>query len=114
MNFEWAHLIIAALGALCGAGGAIFVGGWRAGRAEGRLMLSFQTAISESETKIEEKVDLARESFDETLKGLRQKINDVELNSERSFVAKGDFDDFRKEYREDMRDLKSSIAGLKQ
>ena len=75
-------------------------------------MLSFRTAISESETKIEEKVDLARESFDETLKGLRQKINDVELNSERSFVAKGDFDDFRKEYREDMRDLKSSIAAI--
>ncbi len=47
--------------------------------------------------------------FDETLKALRQKINDVELSTAKYFVAKGEFDDFRYEFREDMRDLKSKI-----
>ena len=109
MGADWANVIVAALGIAFGGVGGIFTGGLRLGRIEGRL----QMQISESEKRIEEKVELARQSFDETLKGLRQKINDVELNSERSFVAKGDFDDFRKEYREDMRDLKASIANLK-
>lgn len=50
--------------------------------------------------------------FGETLKGLRQKINDVELDTERRFVAKDDFNDFREEYREDMRDLKKKIDAM--
>jgi len=43
---------------------------------------------------------------------IRQKINDVEINAERSFVSKRDFDEWRSEYREDMRDLKQSIASI--
>jgi hypothetical protein len=107
MNFEWLHAVVA--GALVGAASGIFAGGWRLGRIEGRLKLNFQEAIAVSEKRIEEKVDEARKSFDETLKGLRQKINDVELDSERRFLPKDDFNDFRDEYREDMRDLKDMI-----
>ena len=109
---EWAHAIAAILGVLFGAAGGIFAGGWRLGKIEGRLKLNFKEALAMSEQRIEDKVDSARESFDETLKGLRQKINDVELDTEKRFVAKHDFNDFREEYREDMRDLKKSIADM--
>ncbi len=112
MNFEWAHAIAAVLGAIFGAAGSIFAGGFRLGRIESRLKLHFQESMIESEKRIEDKVDQARQSFDETLKGLRQKINDVELDTVKYYVAKGDFDDFRLEYREDMRDLKNSIAQI--
>lgn len=112
MNLEWAHLIIGLLGVIGGAAGGIFAGGWRLGRIESRLKLSFQNSISDCEKRFEEKVDQATAAFDETLKGLRQKINDVELDAVKNFVAKRDFGEFREEYREDMRDLKASIASI--
>lgn len=103
MNLEWAHVVIGLVGMVAGGAGGIFGGGWRLGRIEGRLKLSFQASISACEQKFEDKMDLATVAFDETLKGLRQKINDVELETERGFVKKEGFDEFRKEYREDMR-----------
>ena len=75
---------------------------------------NLQRDISKIDRSASDRNDKMSREFGETVAAVRQKINDVELNSERFFVAKGDFDDFRKEYREDMRDLKSSIAGLKQ
>lgn len=108
-DLEWAHAIAAMVGAGLGVVSGIFTAGWRAGRIEARLKLSFQEAISVSEKRIEDKVDQATSSFDETLKGLRQKINDVELDAEKRFLLKGDFNDFREEYRDDMRDLKQMI-----
>lgn len=113
--FEWIHLAIALISLLAGALGGLATGVWRVAQIEGRLKLWFKDSISECEKRFEDKVELAREAFDETLKGLRQKINDVELETERNlrnFVLKPDFDDFRKEYREDMRDLKNSIAQI--
>jgi len=111
-NLEWAHLIIGIMGAIGGAAAGIFSGGWRLGKIEGRLALHIQESISASEKRYEEKMGQATGDFGETLKGLRQKINDVELDTERRFVAKDDFNDFREEYREDMRDLKKSIADM--
>jgi hypothetical protein len=110
MSLEWAHAFAVILGALLGAGATIFYCGRWVGRVEERLKTNFRKAIEESEKKIEERVVLAQTSFDETLKGFRQKINDVELDTERRFLQKGEFDDFRKEYREDMRDLKAMIG----
>lgn len=112
LNLEWAHVIFAAAGAFVGGVSGLVTGVWRVARIEGRLKLSFQTSINDCEKRFEEKVDQATEQFDETLKGLRQKINSVELETARGFVPKGDFDDFRAEYREDMRDLKNSIAQI--
>jgi hypothetical protein len=74
---------------------------------------NLQRDVARLERSGNDRSDLIMREFGETVAAVRQKINDVELNSERAFVAKGDFDDFRKEYREDMRDLKSSIANLK-
>lgn len=108
-GLEWAHAVAAIAGAVIGAVSAIFMGGVRFGRMESRLKLHFQTAIAGCEKQIEAKVEEARKSFDETLKGLRQKINDVELDAEKRFLQKEEFNDFRQEYREDMRELKQLV-----
>ena len=105
MNWEWAHAVAAIIGAIFGAVGGIFVGGYRVGQIEGALQLS----IAAGEKRIEAKLEEGVHDFDETLKGLRQKINDVELDTERRFLQKGEFDDFRKEYREDIREMKSLL-----
>jgi len=105
IDLGWMHAVVGILGAGAGAVGGIFVGGYRVGKTEGRLALSIKT----SEIKMEEKLEATVRDFGETLLGIRQKINDVELDTERRFLQKGEFDDFRKEYREDMRDLKFMI-----
>lgn len=110
MNLEWAHVVIGLLGVLGGAGGGIFAGGWRLGRIESRLKLHLKEKLDDCERRFEDKVDRSVEAFDETLKGLRQKINDVELDAVRNFVAKKDFTEFREEYREDMREVKAMIS----
>ena len=111
-GLEWAHAAAAIIGAMFGAAASIFTGGWRLGRIESRLKLHFQEAINESEKRIEEKVERAGSNFDETLKGLRQKINDVELDTERRFLLKDSFDDFREEYREDIRRIFDKLDHL--
>jgi hypothetical protein len=111
---QWAQAVSAMLGALIGAVGGLFTAGWRLGRMEARLKLDFEHGRAAMEKRLESKVDDAQRAFDETLKGLRQKINDVELESERRFLLKDDFNDFREEYRQDMRDLKTIIQGNKQ
>jgi hypothetical protein len=112
MNPEWVHVIIGVIGLIAGGAGGIFAGGWRMGRIEGRLKLHFQTSLAESEQRFLTKVEDETHAFEQTLLAMRQKINDVEMDVVKNYVAKGDFDDFRLEYREDMRDLKKSIADM--
>lgn len=107
MNLEWAHAIAAIIGAAVGVVGSVFGFGWRMGRIEGRLEAKFSAQMAGTEKRIEDHIVTP---FNETLKGMRQKINDVELETERHFLKKDEFDDFRKEYREDIRDLKSLIS----
>src|SRR5580704_6270501 len=98
VDLEWAHAIAAVLGAVCGAAGSIFMGGWRLGRIEARL----ERKITEAEKRIETKLMEEAQVFDETLKGLRQKINDVEKDGLLRYLPKDEFNDFRQEYRQDM------------
>lgn len=112
MDLEWAQPAIAIIGAICGAATGIFMGGRRVGKIESGLSLNFKQAINESKKEIEDKVEQARKSFDETLKGLRQKINDVELDTARGFVSKGDFADFREEYRDNTQRIFEKLDNL--
>lgn len=113
VSVEVIHVAIALGSALFGGVGGLVAGVWRVARVHTDLRREITKEISEAMKALEEKVDHTVTQFDETLKGLRQKINDVELDTARSYVVREDFDDFRKEYREDMRDLKHSLAELK-
>lgn len=109
-DFQWVQAISALLGAFIGLVGGIFSVGRHLGRMESRLKLDLVKSLGETEKRIEDNVQQSQNAFDETLKGLRQKINDVELGSEKRFLPKEEFGDFRQEYREDMRDLKELIS----
>lgn len=120
---EQVHLIIAVIAASVAAVGGLIGGVWRVSRIEQGIRDDFKKDIADVENEARDRVIAAEARcaadikaaggiFDETLKGLRQKINDVELEMVRGFVSKPDFDEFRKEYREDMRDLKASIASI--
>lgn len=112
MNLEWAHAVAAIIGACFGVASSLFTGGWRFGRIEGRLKLHVQETMIDSEKRLEAKLDTATSAFDETLRALRQKINDVELNSERRYLLKDEFSDFRTEYRQDMARIFSKLDSL--
>jgi len=112
MNLEWAHVIIGGISATIGAAGGLVAGVWKVAHIEQDLRKDFSQDIAEAAHELAQQIAKVTDQFDETLRGLRQKINDVELNTERTFVSKPLFEEFRKEYREDMRDLKSSIASI--
>jgi uncharacterized protein YjbJ (UPF0337 family) len=109
MNFEWAHLMIALSSAGVGALTGLVVGVWRVARIEGQIKDDFKNCIQETKAEIEGRVEALVGQFQDTFAALRQKINDVELQTERLFVSKSGFDEFRKEYREDMASLMRKI-----
>src|SRR6266403_507438 len=119
MSVEWIHIALIVVGWMVGAAVGGVTGTWKlastVANTVARLVKEIRKDFSDREARLYEKIagaiadrelklgDLA-DQFDETLKALRQKINDVELNTTRYFAAKGEFDNFRAEYREDMRD----------
>ena len=112
MSAEWINVVIGFLSLFLGIIGGLIAGVWRIARIEGRLKLYMQSTIASFEQKFADKLDSSVSVFDETLKGLRQKLNDVEMDSIRLYVQKSDFNEFRAEYREDMRDIKHSLDVL--
>ena len=120
MSVEWVHIALIVAGWMVGAAVGIITGTWKFAATVAKIDRDIRKEFTERESRLYEKIagaiadreaklsDLAFQ-FDETLKALRQKINDVELNTTKYFVSKGEVDDFRAEYREDMRDLKKGL-----
>ena len=99
---EWIKAIAPFLSGAVG----ILVGIWHAGKKSGKEEADHDARLNE---RLEAQVKRATNDFDETLRGLRQKINDVELYSAKTYLEKEEFTDFRKEYREDMTEIKKLI-----
>ena len=78
----------------------------RALREEMRAAMAAQTL------KADDGSDLLVSQFKEAFEGIRRQIDEHRFYTEKDFMKKEDFRDFRDEYREDMRDLKASIAGI--
>jgi hypothetical protein len=111
-GFDWWHALSGMVGATVGAGSTLLTWIIRAARMEPTIRAEIVAAEQRVEQKIDDKISEEIGHFRETLSGLREKINDVERDAEREFVRKKDFNDFRKEYREDMRDLKNNVARI--
>jgi len=120
MSVEWVHIALIVAGWMIGAAVGLITGTWKFASTVAKMDRDIRKEFSDREARLYEKIAGAiadREAklselafqFDETLKALRQKINDVELSTSKYFVAKGEFDDFHSEFRVDMRDLKSKI-----
>lgn len=67
------------------------------------------TAIEKSS---EARMNLLVEQFTESFAGIRRQIDEHRFYTERDFLRKEDFKDFREEYREDMREIKESIGSI--
>ena len=109
VDFDWVHMIVGGISAVAGAAGGLVAGIWRIAHIEHDLRRDFEQEVAEATHELGEKLDNLSNQFDETLKGLRQKINDVELYTEREFMSKDGFDEFRREFREDMKSLNEKL-----
>src|SRR6185312_15804256 len=93
---EWIKAIAPLVSGVVG----ILVGIWHAGKRSGKEEADQDARLNE---RIDTRVKEATAPFDETLRGLRQKINDVELYSAKTYLEKDEFKDFREEYRDDVK-----------
>ena len=120
---EWIEIALKAGIALAGGVSGLFFGVWKWGKSSGKAEQAVKnqiTALREEVrkemaaqvTKSEARTDLLVEQFKETFDGIRRQIDEHRYYTEKDFLKKEDFKDFREEYREDMRDLKASIAGI--
>lgn len=112
MNFEWVHVVIGVISAFVGAVGGLIAGVWRVAHIEQAMREDFKLSIDKIKDDIDLKVESLVGQFGESFKALRQKISDVELNTEKHFLSKDGFSEFRKEYREDMTKLMEKIDAM--
>lgn len=120
---DWVQTGLTAAVALATGTAGLLAGIWRWGRRDANRENSVKADYGSKIDKLREELRSAMaaaslvrgetaDEFRDTFAALRQKINDVELETERRFVDKDDFKNFVKEYREDTRDIKSAIANL--
>ena len=123
MGAEWADTAIKAVIALAGGIGGLFLGVWKWGKSSGMAEQAVKnqiTALREEVRKemathvqqIQDGHDDLVNHFEESFNGMRRQHDDHKLDVEKRFMLKDDFKDFRDEYRQDMRDLKATIAGI--
>lgn len=126
-EIEWGKIAAeAGLSLLSGLGGLVF-GAWKWGRSSAKAEQAVKEDYDKKIVALHDKVradmaayaktadagnDLLVSQFKESFEGIRRQHDDHKLDIEKRFMLKDDFRDFREEYREDMRDLKASIAGI--
>ena len=115
---EWlwklAGVVTPLLTGIVGLFGGLYSAGRNSAQREQKIKDEFRAEMTAHKNHTEETKDALVEQFKESFAGLRQKINDVELDAQKTFVSKDDFKDFREEYRDDMRDLKALIVARSQ
>ncbi len=112
MNFEWVHLVVGVVSGCFGAVSGLVAGVWRVAHLHAAMREDFKKQIDKVKDDVDAKVESLVPQFEESFKALRQKINDVELNTEKFFLSKDGFNEFRKEYREDMKTLMDKIDAM--
>lgn len=95
-------------------GGLIFnlvstaiIGTWKLSRVE----LSLRETISKAEKETDALIERRVNQFGDTIAALRQKINDVELNSEKTFMRRDSFIKVQDTIENSMRSFVDRIEG---
>ena len=120
---EWIDIAIKAGIALTGGIGGLFIGVWKWGRSSAKAEQAVKDKITTLREevrkemaahvqKIEDGHDELVNHFEESFNGIRRQIDEHRYYTEKDFLKKEDFKDFREEYREDMRDIKTAIANI--
>ena len=117
---DWIHWLTG-LGGLLGFAAVPLQWVFRAGGAVPKIKEDIKEEIKSDlaafENRIEDRMDSTAQAFDETLRGFREKINlvgekinQVELYTERHFITKTDFASFVAENRQNQRELKDLLS----
>lgn len=124
---EWTDIAIKTGISLISGVGGLMLGVWRWGRKsaqdeaatkeyhDGRVSALREEVRKEMAShfqKVEDGNELLVGQFKESFEGIRRQHDEHKLDVERRFMLKDDFKDFREEYREDMRDIKTAIAAI--
>lgn len=120
---DWANLALTGAVSLVSGIGGLVVGAWRWGRREAQreqhLKEDYNLKIGDLREEMRHSVigattlrEAVVSEFRDTFAALRQRINDVELTTEREFVRNEEFKEFREEYREDTREIKRLISSI--
>lgn len=126
-EWDWHQISIQGLfSALSGAGGFLF-GLYKLGRKSAQseqavkddynsqiraLREEVRNDMASHAQKVEDGHDLLVSQFKESFEGIRRQHDEHKLDVEKRFLPKEDFKEFREEYREDMREIKASIASI--
>lgn len=124
---EWADIAIKTGISFASGLGGLLIGVWKWGRSSAKAehavkhdytsMIAahreeVRISMAAHAQKADARTDLLVEQFKESFEGIRRQHDDHKLDVEKRFMLKDDFKDFREEYREDIRELKASIAGI--
>ncbi len=124
---DWVRLGLEAGASLLSGIGGLIVGAWKWGRNSVRaeqavkddynskiraLREEMMKAMATQAQKSTDGSDMLVSQFKESFEGMRRQIDEHRFYTEKDFVKKEDFKDFREEYRDDMRDLKAAIANI--
>lgn len=126
-EWEWAKVAFQAATYALSTAFGIGVGIWKWGRKSAKdeqavkddytakinaLRDETRTQMASHAQKTQDGSDLLVSQFKESFEGLRRQIDEHKFYTEKDFMKKEDFRDFREEYREDMRDVKAMIAAI--
>lgn len=126
---EWTEVAIKAGISLVSGFGGLILGVWKWGRSSAKAeqavkddydakIAALRHEVRTDMASMEKGSNASREAlvdqFQESFAGIRRQLDEHRFYTEKDFMKKEDFRDFREEYREDMRDLKASIAVIAQ
>jgi hypothetical protein len=104
MAEEWVYRIanyaVPAFTGVLGVVGGIYGAGRRSAEREQAIKDELRGDMKSLKEELMDSSSALIEQFRESFAGIRQKINDVELDAQKNFVSKDDFKEFREEYRE--------------
>lgn len=113
---EWIEIAIKSAIALASGFGGLLIGVWKWGKSSGAAEHALREEVRKDMAAHLQKIDDGHDNlvnhFEESFNGIRRQHDDHKLDVEKRFMLKDDFRDFRDEYREDIRDLKASIAAI--
>lgn len=126
-DWNWEHLAVEAGVSLLSGVGGLILGVWRWGRNSAKHERKVEDDYNAKIDKLRDDMnishqayekaatarnDLLVEQFKESFDGIRRQIDENKLDTEKHFLRKEDFGDFRKEYREDIRAIFEKLDRL--
>lgn len=127
MAEDWIRVAVSVGASLVSGAVGMLAGVWRAGRNSAQKEQAVKDDYTAKINALREEIraedtnrereriasrDFLAEQFKEAFNGIRRQIDEHRFYTEKDFMKKEDFRDFREEYREDMREIKQSISGI--